>query len=222
MSEVLLTRIDRRTTLAWLAAAAACYSIPGAVFGADGDPSRTTRFRAVAKGYGSDPDLIHPRVTWDRTMTPDQLRQCAVLSDLILPPSLGSPAPSALGVADFVDEWLSAPYETQLRDRPVILDGLAELDAQSARRFNKSWLASDASERTQLLDEIAVQTAGAGGERQHQFFLRVRYVIVGAYYSTEAGWRDIGYLGNVALTAFPPVAPQVEALLEQRLKKLGV
>lgn len=222
MSEVLLTRIDRRTTLAWLATAAAWSSTPGAAFGADGEPSRTTRFHPVAKGYGSDPDLIHPRVTWDRTMTPDQLRQCAVLADLILPPSAGSPAPSAVGVADFIDEWVSAPYEQQLKDRPVILDGLAELDVQTGHRFNKSWLASDETERAQVLDEFAVHPAAAGRERQHQFFLRARYLIIGAYYSTEAGWRDIGYLGNVALTAFPPVAPQVVALLEQRLKQLGV
>ena len=155
-------------------------------------------------------------------MSPDQLRQFAVLADLILPPSVGSPPPSAVGVADFVDEWVSAPYERQLKDRPVILDGLETLNEEALRRFQKSWLACAEAARTQLVDDIAAPPADSARARQHQFFLRARYLIVGAYYSTAAVWKDIGYLGNVPLTAFPPVAPEVVALLELRLKKLGV
>ena len=222
MSDILLTRVNRRTTLAWLATAAAWSSVHNKALAIGTGASKTTRFLPIAKGYGSDPDLLHPHVTWDRAMSAEQLRQCAVLADLILPPSAGAPAPSAVGVADFVDEWVSAPYEQQLKDRPVILDGLAALDAQALRRFKTSWLTCTAAERTQLLDEIAAPTADAARAGQHQFFLRARYLVVGAYYSTEAGWKDIGYVGNVPLTAFPPVAPEVVALLELRLKKLGV
>ena len=34
-----------------------------------------------------------------------------------------APSASSLGVPDFVDEWVSAPYPDQVKDRPIILDG---------------------------------------------------------------------------------------------------
>lgn len=220
MSEFELPQIDRRTTLAWLAAAASWSTLHGRALAIGHQRSVPTKFLHVAQGYGSDPDLVHPKVPWSRTLSREQLRQCAVLADLILPPTPGAPAPSAVGVADFIDEWVSAPYSTQVKDRPVILTGLAWLDEEARRRFHKSWVTSRENECTQLLNDIASPVAESEG--QHRFFQRVRYLIVGAYYSTEAGWQDIGYIGNVALSAFPPVAPNVVAILEERLQRLGV
>jgi choline dehydrogenase-like flavoprotein len=37
-------------------------------------------------------------------------------------------APSAMGIVDFIDDWVSAPYETQRKHRTVIEDGLAMVD----------------------------------------------------------------------------------------------
>ena len=63
----------------------------------------------TATGYGTDPDLHHPTVPWPSTLTPHQLQLTTVLADLILPGMPGSPAPSVLGISDFVAEWVSAP-----------------------------------------------------------------------------------------------------------------
>ena len=222
MSDFQLPVIDRRTTLAWLAAAASWSGLHHRALAVTAPQGKTTRYNPVAKGYGTDPNLVKPRVTWERTMSQAQRQQYAVLADTLLPPAGAAPAPSAAGVTDYLDEWISAPYAQQRKDRPVILDGLAGLEAESQHRFGKAWVRTSENERTALLDEIARAPAAADGERAHHFFLRARALTVGIYYCTEVGWRDIGYVGNVPLTAFPPVAPEVAAIIEGRLKKLGL
>ena len=55
----------------------------------------------------------------------------------ILPKDDYGPAASDVGVLAMVDEWISAPYPQQQADRPVILEGLAWLEAESTKRFSK-------------------------------------------------------------------------------------
>ena len=47
------------------------------------------------------------------------------LADLILPAEGDYPAPSKLGTPAFINEWISAPYPDQHRDRVLIVNGLA-------------------------------------------------------------------------------------------------
>ena len=76
------SRIDRRTTLQWLAAVTAWTAAPGRTLA---EPSRTIAFQPTPGGYGTDPDLLNPAVPWGRTMTAHQLQLTAALADLILP-----------------------------------------------------------------------------------------------------------------------------------------
>ncbi len=73
-------------------------------------------------------------------MTGHQLQLTAVFGDLLLPPVNGGPSPSTVGVPDFVNEWVSAPYPDQVRDRPVVLDGLASLDRAATGKWKKDFL----------------------------------------------------------------------------------
>ena len=54
------------------------------------------------------------------------------------------------------------------------------------------------------------------------FLRRIRYLTIGAYYTTPAGFKDIGYVGNVALTSYAGPTPEVRAILDARLAKLGL
>ena len=45
---------------------------------------------------------------------------------------------------------------------------------------------------------------------------------IGAYYTTEAGFKDIGYIGNVARTRDEGPSAEVKAHLERELAKLGL
>ena len=54
------------------------------------------------------------------------------------------------------------------------------------------------------------------------FFRRFRYLVIGAYYTTEAGFKDIGYIGNVSRPSDPGPSDEVKAVLERELAKLGL
>ncbi|MEI9997405.1 MAG: gluconate 2-dehydrogenase subunit 3 family protein [Rhizomicrobium sp.] len=237
-------RLSRRTTLAWFGAAAALSGFP---------PMRAALAaaepQASVKGYGRDPDLLNPFTPWPRTMTPDQLRGAATLADLILPPVDGFPAPSAVGIADFIDEWVSAPYPDQLQDRAVIVPGLDRLNERSRRQGRKAfWEAGKEMQRELLADLAAPPAPGMSPlaamqqylepatpaskqtsaqtdptpAQKYQFFLRFRSITVSAYYSMERNFPEIGYIGNVARESYPPMTEEEIAFVERAAIKLGL
>jgi Gluconate 2-dehydrogenase subunit 3 len=111
---------------------------------------------------------------------------------------------------------VSAPYPRQLQDRPVVLEGLAWMDAEALLRFEKYFADLDETRQNAICDDICYEpNAAPKFARAAAFFARYRDLTVGAFYSTPAGWKDIGYIGNVALAKFdgPPV---------ELLQKLGL
>jgi hypothetical protein len=100
-------------------------------------------------------------------------------------------------VPDFIDEWISAPYAQQQSDRELILAGLEWLEQQSRSRFNSTFASASDEQATKLLDGIV--EPGEVEEELVVFFDRFRFLAAGAYYTTEAGIEDIGYIGNVPI-----------------------
>ena len=197
-----VSKIDRRTALTWIGvvgAATAAASAGIVLYGPN------TGGRAEAKGYGTDPKLNPPvKAPWPRIMSHDQLQTAAILADYILPATATAPSASALGVPDFVNEWVSAPYPDQLKDRPIILDGL--------NAITRDVMGKDAAKRAAALAALPGSA----------FFKRFRALTIGAYYTTEAGFKDIGYIGNVARPVDPGPSEAVKAVLERELQKLGL
>lgn len=207
-----VSKVDRRTALVWLGAVGAA---------AAADPARAGVVVQAAsaagvkvQGYGTDPNLLHPVIPWPRTLTKDQLQACAYLCDFILPADGEAPSASMLGVPDFIDEWVSAPYPDQVRDRPGLLEGLAALDKAAWQAGASSFTGATAAQRETILAALpkALPT----------FFKRFRGLVVGAYYTTHEGFKDIGYIGNVARLSDPGPSAEVKAHLERELKKLGL
>jgi hypothetical protein len=214
-----LTTLDRRTALQWVMAASALHALPRhAAAGAN----KIVRYDSESKGYGTDPNLLQPVMPWERTMTPHQLQLTAVLSDLILPGTAGAPAPSVIGIPDFVDEWISAPYPDQRRDRSVILAGLAGLDREATRRWQRGFLELDQQPRRQILETASTSRGNSASPNANGFFRRFRFLVVSAYYTTPEGFRDIGYTGNVAMSTYPAPTKEEIALLDKELGKLGL
>ena len=203
-----LTSIDRRTTLKWFAAALA--------YSAHHGKSLAGTYLPSPKGYGTDPDInkVAP-LQWDKIMSEHELKQTALLSDLFLPADGGSPAASALGIHDFIDEWISAPYPEQQSDRGIIQGGLAWLDQESAARYGKDFTGISDAQRVELMNLAA-------GTPNFLFFKRARNLIVAAYFSSDAGFKDIGYSGNVALDAFPAPTDDMMAIIDRECRALGV
>jgi Gluconate 2-dehydrogenase subunit 3 len=205
-------RVDRRTTLKWiLAASAALPALPRVSIGAA--PGPAARPPDAAAGYGTDPDLMHiykAGEAWPLTFGDRERRTVAALCDLVIPADDRSPAASAVGVVDFIDEWISAPYAPMQDDRRTLLAGLSWLDRESERRFGRAFADLEAREMTAICDDIChLPEAKPELEEAARFFARFRDLAVGGFYTTPAGMRDIQYVGNVALPRFDGPPPEV-------------
>jgi hypothetical protein len=205
-------RLPRRTVLKWFAAAAAATQIPDLASTASADP-------VTAKGYGSDPDLskfYQPGDFWPLTFTKAQRDTVTALADLILPADHLGPAASEVHVPAMIDEWVSAPYPAQEKDRDLLLPGLQWLDDESAKRFSKTFPALSETEKRAIVDDICWPAdAKPEFKKSAAFFVKFRSLAASAYYGTEAGWKAIGYIGNVPLAKFDGPPPEV-------LEKLGL
>jgi hypothetical protein len=197
--------MDRRTTIKWVLAASAAWPLlrNGA---AQGDAAVPIR------GYGTDPNLAvkyHAGETWPLTMTGPQRRLAGVLSDIIIPADEHSAGASDAGVVDFIDEWISAPYEAFQRDRVIVLGGFAWLDSDAARRFGKSFAELDSAAHHTICDAICDESRARIALRDAaRFFALYRDLAAGGFYSSPAGRNDLSYIGNVPLASFagPPLA----------------
>jgi Gluconate 2-dehydrogenase subunit 3 len=205
---------DRRTTIKWMLAAAA--SMPLLKHRAW---SQEITAQPAARGYGTDPDLAklyRPGDVWPLTLSQTQRRTAAALCNVILPDDGRSPSAESVGVVDFIDEWVSAPYPHQLEDRPIVLEGLAWMDAEALLRFEKYFAEITEAQQHAICDDICYEPhAKPKFARAAAFFTRYRDLTVGGFYSTPAGWKDIGYIGNVALSKFEGPPPEL-------LRKLGL
>jgi|CZKI01.1.fsa_nt_gi hypothetical protein len=210
--------MDRRAAIKWMLAATAgamlakapsfAAGAPGTSAGAAGGP---------AAGYGTDPDLVKgykPGDLWPLTFTGAQRREVAALCDVVIPADGHSPSASALGVTDFIDEFVSAPYPDNVRDGRMILDGLAWLDGESARRFGAVFAEASDAQRNALCEDISREApSNPDLKPAADFFRRFRNLAATGFYTTPAGMKDIGYVGNVPLARFDgPPADLVEKL----------
>lgn len=196
--------MDRRTSLKWmLAVLATTPAWSNVTFGAEIP-------RPAAKGYGTDPDLTKSyRVgeLWPLTFTEAQRTTAKALCGVIIPADERSPSAADLEVERFIDEWISAPYPDNAADRGPILEGLAWMESESARRFGKPFAALDMPSQHAICDDICYELkAGAGLQAPAKFFARFRDLTADGFYTTPDGMKDLGFAGNTPSASFdgPP------------------
>jgi hypothetical protein len=199
--------IGRRTALKWVANAAVTCSVIGRSSFAHG----IATYSLATRGYGTDPDLSKhyaPSDLWPLTFTQSQRASATSLSDLIIPADQRSPAASAVGVIDFIDEWISAPYPEHKADRAIVLNGITWIDKESRGRFDVPFAQLIAIQQRSICDDICYLP---NAKRQFidaaTFFARYRDLTAGGFYTTPAGRSDLQYIGNVPLASFdgPPL-----------------
>ena len=203
--------MDRRTTIKWMLAAAAVAPL--------GPASTNAAAAASAQTYGTDPKLLkvyHPGDLWPLTFTAKQRRTATLLCDTIIPADVTSPSASAVGVVDFLDEWISAPYSKQQKDRGIVLNGLQWLDEESARRYSKPASDLDTKQWHAICDDICyVPKAKPQFVQAAKFFARYRDLTAAGFYTTPDGRKDLQFVGNMPLPHFD--GPPLEVL-----KKVGL
>ena len=176
-----------------------------------------------APGYGRDPDLMAPKVPWPLTLDKAQRATVDLLGDLILPADDRSPAAGQLGVGAFIDEWISAPYPTQRKDRELVLGGLIWLDAQSRALHGAAFAAIAPGARAALLDALTVQVPVAAMAKPVAFMDTLRQLFVLGFYSLPEGKADMRYIGDQPTPGDYP-GPSQEALahLAGVLERMGL
>lgn len=202
-------QLSRRSIFKLIAASAAASSIPIA-HGAPPKPL-TRHFKNTL----SDPDFNSRTLPWEKPLVETELATLAVLVDLILPADEKSPAATAIGLPDFINEWVGAPYAENREDYETIRGGLAWLNTHTWQLHGKPFTAVSPTQQTAILDRIC-DPAKAAPELAHgaRFFSKLRMLSLGGYYTHPLTWESLGYVGNrPSMGAYPGVPDEVIRLL---------
>jgi gluconate 2-dehydrogenase gamma chain len=173
-------RIERRTVLAGIAAAALTGTIPLAE--AQHVHNVAAADTKVAGG------IYKPKVLTQHEF--DSLRK---LAEIIVPGATKG------GCAEFVDILSSQNPEMAA----IFTGGIAWLDNAMMRHYHATFLGAKDSEQTAMLDLIAYKKNEtpelAAGIR---FFVWARRLAVDAYYTSPVGIKELGYMGNKGMKDF--------------------
>jgi Gluconate 2-dehydrogenase subunit 3 len=108
----------------------------------------------------------------------------------------------------FIDLLLSVDKEKHQKD---FVGALAAFEAELGKRFGKRLTALDGAQVDEILTDAAAQSAkenssggnGKEGSGLHAHFENLKGWISGAYYSSEAGMRELGWTGDYVFASFP-------------------
>ena len=150
-----------------------------------------------------------------------QWRTVQVLCDLIIPADERSGSATAAGVPEFIDDWLDFRNREDGNQNfsAGVLGGLAWLDLESTRLFQKDFAAAAPAQQKEILDRIAWPARAAAADRRWAgFFTRFRDLTVSGFFSSKMGVADLPYLGNKAVAEWKGCDPKVWAVIEERMK----
>lgn len=124
------------------------------------------------------------------------------MSDLIVPADDRSPGALAANAADFID-FLCAATDDMKR---IYTGGLAWLDDEMKRRYDgRDFLHAAPAQQREMLDLIAFRENRDKDPSivpGIQFFSWARNMVVDAYYTSPIGYKELGYMGNSAMSHF--------------------
>lgn len=202
-----MNSISRKQSLQWIMAASVSLAALEAKSGF---------YQDYKNGLGSDPNLLEYKVPWPLIMNKQQLDTASSLCGLIIPADDRSPSASDIGVHDFINEWISAPYPQQQGHQKQILHFLNWIEPTAKSLYQKSFHECSIKQQTDLCDQICYphKTKPEWRPYSHQFGL-FRMLCGGAFYTSPEGMKDLQYMGNVPLAKFEGPPPEV-------LKRLGL
>jgi hypothetical protein len=125
--------------------------------------------------------------------TPEELATITILADIIIPKDDVSGSASDAKVPGFIAFIVKdkPEFQTPLRG------GLRWLDVQSLNRYDKAFKDSSHEQQIAIVDEIAFPAKAKPNMKQGvSFFNLLRNLTATGFYTTEIGWKDIGYVGN--------------------------
>jgi hypothetical protein len=121
-----------------------------------------------------------------------QSKTLEALAEAIVPGSTGA------RVGPFLDQLLAVESTANQR---AFLGALGAFDMAAIRKHGKAWIRIAPSEQDALLRETSAADASTSAMLGH--FQNLKDWIVGAYYSSETGMRELGWNGNVIHQQLP-------------------
>jgi len=171
------------------------------------DHEKAWRFVDDTRRLAADGVAVAPKF-----FTRAEFRTVRVLADMIIPRDERSGAASDAGVPEFMDFIMIDKPDNQKWMR----GGLAWIDAQSTTRFGKPFADATASQREQILNDIAWPArAPATLSDGVTFFNRFRDLTSSGFWSSRMGVKDLRYIGNT-------FNPNWNGCPPEALAKLGV
>lgn len=128
--------------------------------------------------------------------TDHEYQTVRVLSDMIIPADERSGGATDAGVPEFMDFIM---IDMPARQTPM-RGGLAWLDLECQRRFDRTFLAASDAERRQVLDDISLpRPPGPGLSHGQAFFRGFRDLVSSGFWTSRMGIEDLRYIGNTAV-----------------------
>jgi gluconate 2-dehydrogenase gamma chain len=142
---------------------------------------------AAVKSLSGGPNYIPKKFTRHNFLT------LKTLGDIIIPGA------SEAGAAEFID-FLSS-HNDELA--AIFNGGFGWLDNYMQKIYGADFLSATAAQQTELLDKLAFEKKRTPETAPGvHFWTWTRNMIVDAYYTSPAGVKDLGYMGNGVMRAF--------------------
>jgi hypothetical protein len=198
-----MENINRRAALKILSAApvAASFALTDAEAQEAHHLAETARQVAQKTGVAYTPKFF----------TAAEYQTVRVLSDLVIPADERSGGAVDAGVPEFMDFTMVDQPTRQVAMR----GGLAWLDLECQRRFDKTFVGATDAQRQAVLRELASAEPRPGLTHGQAFFRSFRDLTATGFWTTKMGFDDLGYIGNTVVAKWDGCPPEA-------LKKLGI
>jgi len=134
--------------------------------------------------------------------TPKEWKTVRMLVDYIIPADEVSGSATDAKVPEYMD-WLMNDSEASRDSKTSMPGGLAWMDREAFERFHTHFVESTEAQRRQILDDIAwPKKAKPELSQGVNFFNRFRDLTASGFFSSEMGYKDVNFVGNVALPAW--------------------
>jgi gluconate 2-dehydrogenase gamma chain len=202
------SKINRRESLKYLGVSSLSAGL--ILTGCDPKPEQQEAHQHKAADTGTsdrDKELLSQRF-----FTDEERKTVRVLADMIIPADERSGNASDAKVPEFIEfMMLDQPYrQTPMRG------GLAWLNLQAMKRFEKGFADCEEAQRKEIVDEIAWPAKARPEMRQGvAFFNNFRDLTAIGFWTSRIGIDDLQYLGNVGV-------PEWKGCPEEALQQFGV
>jgi len=139
-----------------------------------------------------------------------QYKMLTTLCQTIIPADADSGGAIEGGAPEFIDLITSENLEYQL----TLGGGMMWLEATCIDRYGHSYMQCTAEQQKQVLDLIAYRKnalTDASLSQGIEFFAFLRNLTADGFFTSAAGIKYLGYIGNTYLTAFTGCPPVPEA-----------